>query len=238
MQNAIKLIRDEAERMRKETLEELNARGLVQSGVYARALADTNTNELSQVQSAVASRFGDLQTQLNNALMSLAQTRIAALGANQNATVGMMTNTQNNILNAGLAGLNSSITMRGQDIQNNQFNQQLAQNQNQFNATMQYNYAGLNQNQSQFNSSMQLNRDQLAQSNAQFYAQLGQNDKQFYDKLNSDQQLNLAQIAATQGAQAASNALAQQRFDWEKQVYDKNVQILQMPLLNLTPILR
>ena len=119
MQNAIRLIREEAERMRKETLDELNARGLVQSGVYARALSDMNNNELNQVQSTVASRFGDLQTQLNNAVMSLAQTRIGALGANQSAMTATMTNNQNNILNTGLAGLNTSVTLRGQDVQDN-----------------------------------------------------------------------------------------------------------------------
>jgi hypothetical protein len=219
MKQAISLIKQEAERMRKDTLDELNARGLVQSGVYARALSDMNNTELTQVQSAVASRFGDLQTQLNNAIMSLAQTRISALGANQNAVASMMMNNQSNVLNAGLAGLNASMTGRGQDIQNNQFNQSLAQNQNQFDATYK-------QNQSQFDSTLSFNKDQLSQSTQQFYDNLKQEDRQFYDSLSSNEKLAYASMAAARsgGGGGSGNSLAAQKFAWEQQVYGQERQ--------------
>lgn len=201
MQNAINLIKQEAETMRKDTLDELNARGLVQSGVYAQSLSDMNKNELTQIQTAVSSRFGDLQTQLNSAIMSLAQTRISALAANQSSMASMMQNTQSNVLNAGLAGMNAQVTTRGQDIQSNQFNQSLTQNQNQFNQTMSY------------------NRDNMAQSNQQFYDQLSQQDKQFYDQLSQNEKLALAAKASSGGAGSAANSLAQMKFQFEQQQY-------------------
>ena len=201
MQNAINLIKQEAETMRKDTLDELNARGLVQSGVYAQSLSDMNKNELTQIQTAVSSRFGDLQTQLNSAIMSLAQTRISALAANQSSMASMMQNTQSNVLNAGLAGMNAQVTTRGQDIQSNQFNQSLTQNQNQFNQTMSY------------------NRDNMSQSNQQFYDQLSQQDKQFYDQLSQNEKLALASQASSGGAGSAANSLAQMKFQFEQQQY-------------------
>ena len=209
MQEAIRVIKQEAETMRQSTLEELNSRGLVQSGVYAKALSDMNSNELTQIQSTVASRFGDLQTQLNNAIMSLAQTRISALGANQSAAVSMMTNTQNNIMNAGLAGLNAAVTTRGQDMQQRQASDQLK-----------YNYANMAQDQKQFDSTLSFNREQLAQSNQQFYDKLSQDNKQFYDQLSQSEKLGYAQIAASRGAQAAADTLAERKFAWEQQTYN------------------
>jgi len=78
LQAAIGVIKEEAARMRDEALEELNARGLVQSGVYAESLSRLQKNELTAVQQTIAGQFNDLQTQLNNALMSMAQARVSA----------------------------------------------------------------------------------------------------------------------------------------------------------------
>ena len=213
MQNALRLIREEADRMRQETMEELNARGLLQSGVYAKALSDMNNNELSQVQSAVASRFGDLQNQLNQAVLSIANTRVQALMTNQNAANSMLMNTQNNIFQAGLAGANAAVTVRGQDLQNSQFGQE-----------MDYKYAGMAQNQNQFDATLGFNQQQLQQQSQQFYDKLSQDDRQFYDSLSSSEKMGYASIAASRGAQAAQSSLAQARFEWEKTKDQYNMQ--------------
>ena len=210
MQNALRLIREEADKMRKETMEELNARGLLQSGVYAKALSDMNNNELSQVQTAVASRFGDLQNQLNQAVLSIANTRVQALMTNQNSANSMLMNTQNNVFTAGLAGANAAVTMRGQDLQNSQFGQE-----------MDYKYAGLGQNQQQFDATLGFNQQQLATQTQQFYDKLSQDNKQFYDSLSSSERMGYAQMASSQGSAAAEKSLAERKFEWEQQKYNQ-----------------
>lgn len=158
MQEALRVIREEADRMRKETLDELNARGLVQSGVYAQALSDINNSQMTQSQAAIASRFGDLQNQLNNAIMSLAQTRIGALSAHQGAVTNMQMNTQQNVLQSGLAGLNAAVTMRDQSLRDQQFyaglqsqegmfDKQYSQNAYQFNVDQGNKYTAANTQQ-------------------------------------------------------------------------------------------
>ncbi len=212
MQNALRLIREEADKMRNETMEELNARGLLQSGVYAKALSDMNNNELSQVQTAVASRFGDLQNQLNQAVLSIANTRVQALMTNQNHANSMLMNTQNNVFTAGLAGANAAVTVRGQDLQNQQFGQE-----------MDYRYAGLAQDQRQFDSTLGFNQQQLAAQTQQFYDKLSQDNKQFYDSLSSSERMGYAQMAASQGSAAAEKSLAERKFEWEQQKYNQEL---------------
>lgn len=146
MQEALRVIRDEAERMRRDTLEELNARGLVQSGVYARALTEMNNSELTQSQSAISARFGDLQNQLNNALLSLAQTRFSIMAGSNETLAGMNMQNQSNILEAGLGNLNANVTLRGQDLGQDQFEKSLAQNKYQFDKTYDQTNSHFNQN--------------------------------------------------------------------------------------------
>lgn len=216
MQNALRLIREEADKMRNETMEELNARGLLQSGVYAKALSDMNNNELSQMQTVIASRFGDLQNQLNQAILSIANIRVQALMANQNAANSMLMNTQNNVFTAGLAGANAAVTMRGQDLQNQQFGQE-----------MDYRYAGLAQDQRQFDSTLGFNQQQLAAQTQQFYDKLSQDNKQFYDSLSSSERMGYAQMAASQGSAAAEQSLAEHKFEWEQQKYNQEFEFQQ-----------
>jgi len=172
----------------------------------------------------VASRFVDLQTQLNQAIMSLAQTRIGALGAHQQATTGMIMNTQSNVMNVGLAGLNAQLTARGQDIGQDQFNRQLAQNQRQFDATIGQRNVELAQDQRQFDATMGFNRDQMAQQNQQFFDRLNMENRQFYAQLSQSRQLAYAQMAASQGPAAAAAQLDRDRLNWQMQTYDQERQ--------------
>ena len=130
LQAALGVIRQEAERMRNDSLEDLNARGLVQSGVYAEALSRLNSGELTSIQQTIAGQFGDLQNQLNNAMMSLAQSRIQALSGSQGMLNNMLINDRGTQAQLGMEGLGLGLEQRGQDLQNNQF---YAGQQNQWN---------------------------------------------------------------------------------------------------------
>lgn len=156
LKQAIGVIKDEVNRMRDDTLDELNARGLVQSGIYAEALSRLNKNELTSTESLLASHFGDLQNQLNNALISIASMRINSLSTNQQAQTNMLMNNQNGLMQLGVAGVNAGLTERGQNINVDQFNQSLANNKDQFNQT-------LANNQDQFNQGMTWDKNKFSQ---------------------------------------------------------------------------
>ena len=203
LQSAIAMIKEEVGRQRDDTLEELNARGLVQSGVYAEMLDRINKNELTQVQSVIGSRTADLQNQLNSAIMSIAQMRLGSLNNNQNASMGLFQSTANNMMNVGIAGVNAGLTERGQNLQNQQYYSGLTQNQQQFDKTFQQN-AGQFSQQMDFNfknlaQDAQLTREGFANSratagagNALGWAQLGYQKEQDalarQDALNYNQQ--------------------------------------------------
>jgi len=121
LQAAIGVIKEEAARMRDASLEDLNARGLVQSGVYAEALTRLNSGELTSIQQTVASQFGDLQTQLNNAMMSMAQARVSALSGNQTQLNSMLQADRQTQANIGLQGIGYGLEEQGQNLQNNQY---------------------------------------------------------------------------------------------------------------------
>ena len=199
MQAAIGLIKEEAQRMRDASVEELNSRGLVQSGIYAKTISDMNRNELTQIQQTVSQRFGDLQNQLNAAIMSLAQTRIGALSNHQSSMNQMLMNNQSTLNNIGLAGMNAQLTQRGQDIQNQQY------------------YSGLQQDQGQFDRA-------LSSEEERFYVGLNENTKQFYAGLSSQERMQYAQLATQVGIAAAQNALEDRRIQEGARQFDQSQQ--------------
>ena len=121
LQAAIGVIKEEAARMRDEALEDLNARGLVQSGVYAESLSRLQKNELTGIQQTIAGQFNDLQTQLNNALMSMAQARVSALSGSQSQLNSMLQADRATQAQLGMQGVGYGLEERGQNLQNNQY---------------------------------------------------------------------------------------------------------------------
>lgn len=121
LQAAIGVIKEEAARMRDEALEDLNARGLVQSGVYAESLSRLQKNELTSIQQTIAGQFNDLQTQLNNALMAMAQARISALSGSQSQLNSMLQADRATQAQLGMQGIGYGLEQRGQDLQNQQY---------------------------------------------------------------------------------------------------------------------
>ena len=121
LQAAIGVIKEEAARMRDEALEDLNARGLVQSGVYAESLSRLQKNELTGIQQTIAGQFNDLQTQLNNALMSMAQARVSALSGSQSQLNSMLQADRATQAQLGMQGVGYGLEERGQNLQDKQY---------------------------------------------------------------------------------------------------------------------
>lgn len=109
MAAAIGLIKQEAQKLNNQLLEEMNTRGVVGSGMYAQSLqtlnADTNTN----ITKFITQRVGDLQTQLNNSMLTMAQLRIGSMTAHEGNLTSLMNAANTNITNAGIADQNYAL---------------------------------------------------------------------------------------------------------------------------------
>lgn len=121
--NAIAMIKQEADTIYKEMLEDLNSKGLVQSGIYAEAQDRIAKSQGMQVSNFVAQRFGDLQNQLNQAMMSIGQMRVSAMSNNMGMMNSNNMNDRNTMASIGMQGLQNDTQVRGQNIQNQQFQQ-------------------------------------------------------------------------------------------------------------------
>lgn len=87
LEQAIGVLREEIEYQRNQLAENLNARGLLQSGILAAAEAKLRSGGLDRVQALVANRLNELQGTIIQTVGSLAQTRMA--GLTQIATQGL-----------------------------------------------------------------------------------------------------------------------------------------------------
>jgi len=121
--NAIAMIRREAETMHKEMLEDLNAKGLVQSGIYAEAKSRLAESQGMNVSNFVAQRFGDLQSQLNSAMMNIGQMRTQAMSSGMGMVNQNLMADRTQQASMGMQNLSNQLTQRGQDLQNNQWGQ-------------------------------------------------------------------------------------------------------------------
>lgn len=121
--NAIAMIKREAELYHKEMLEDLNAKGLVQSGIYAEAKARIMESQGMNVSNFVAQRFGDLQNQLNSAMMNLANMRVGAMGQNLGIMNQNLLADRTQQAQMGMQNLSNELTRRGQDMSQNQWAQ-------------------------------------------------------------------------------------------------------------------
>ena len=79
LQAALGLIREEIDLQRQSLLEDMNARGLAQSGVMLEMETRLNRNALSQQQQMIAQRMGQLQTQLTDAIMQFSNQRLGIM---------------------------------------------------------------------------------------------------------------------------------------------------------------
>lgn len=106
---AIGVIKSEAKKLTEGLLEEMNQRGVVQSGLYAKAMENMNNNTMDEVQKTIATRVTDLQNQLNSALVNMANARISIMSTYQTNQAGMLSQQGQGIVQIGLAGVNAKL---------------------------------------------------------------------------------------------------------------------------------
>jgi hypothetical protein len=77
---ALKSIRDEVDRRRQLLQEEMNRRGLLQSGIWLEEENRILSNQLTAEEQLLASRLADIQNRMTDALMSFANQRVNIMG--------------------------------------------------------------------------------------------------------------------------------------------------------------
>ena len=105
---AIGIIKEEAKKLQQSLLEEMNQRGVVQSGLYYQAMENMNKGTMTEIQRMIASRVGDLQTQLNNAILNMASIRAGIMSNYQQSLANFQSNYMQGLNNLQLAGLNAT----------------------------------------------------------------------------------------------------------------------------------
>jgi len=182
--NAIAMIKREAESMHKEMLEDLNSKGLVQSGIYAEAKSRLAESQGMNVSNFVAQRFGDLQGQLNSAMMNIGQMRISAMSSGMGMVNQNLMQDRTQQAQMGMQNLSNEITTRGQDMQNNQWGQsfdwQKSTDQRNFGYTQERDAVG----DAQFGQSLAASKASAGAGNSLGWAQFGaqQDASQKYDQ--------------------------------------------------------
>jgi len=105
---AIGIIKEEAKKLQQSILEEMNQRGVVQSGLYYQAMENMNKGTMTEIQKMISSRVGDLQTQLNNAILNMAGIRSGIMGNYQQSLANFQNNYMQGLSNLQIAGLNAT----------------------------------------------------------------------------------------------------------------------------------
>ena len=105
---AIGIIKEEANKLQQSLLEEMNQRGVVQSGLYYHAMENMNKGTMTEIQKMVSSRVGDLQTQLNNAILNMAGIRSGIMGNYQQSMANFQTSYMQGLNNLQIAGLDAT----------------------------------------------------------------------------------------------------------------------------------
>jgi hypothetical protein len=105
---AIGIIKEEANKLQQSLLEEMNQRGVVQSGLYYHAMENMNKGTMTEIQKMISSRVGDLQTQLNNAILNMAGIRSNIMGNYQQSMANFQNNYMQGLSNLQIAGLDAT----------------------------------------------------------------------------------------------------------------------------------
>ncbi len=105
---AIGIIKEEAKKLQQSILEEMNQRGVVQSGLYYQAMENMNKGTMTEIQKMISSRVGDLQTQLNNAILNMAGIRSGIMSNYQQSLANFQSNYMQGLNNLQIAGLDAT----------------------------------------------------------------------------------------------------------------------------------
>lgn len=170
MRQAFAILKEEFENSQKSVLEEMNAKGILQSGQYAKAMVDMNKGYTSAESGILAQRFGELQNRLFDTMYNMGMTRMGMMQSNYDQSNALAQSSNANVANMGMQGV-------GAQQNQQQINNQVQQYYDSLNAGLQGQYAALNQ-QGQFNT------NQLNEQAYQFDASRADNSEAA--RLNAD----------------------------------------------------
>lgn len=118
---ALSVIRDEVDLQRKQLLEELNAKGLAQSGILVEMRLRLNKNQLTAEQQIVANRLSDLTNQLNSAIMNFANTRVNLMSQGIGLRASAQESQMNRVMQASQAALGAQTQLAGMGLEQQRF---------------------------------------------------------------------------------------------------------------------
>ena len=195
---ALDQIKESAQQYRKTMMEDLNRRGLLQSGIAVESDIQLNKNQLTAEQQLLAQRVSDLQNRMTSAMMQFTQSRLQALQQYGLTGVEMASKAGDQQLSAFQAAMNQAMGQANLQQGANQFNKTFEEGKNQFNQN-------LSENQRQFDEKMAMSKEEAEQSAKQFMAQMGYNwanlsAKQKQDAIDNEfkkQEMQLKQDGAS-----------------------------------------
>lgn len=122
---AFDLLRTQFDRRRQELLEDLAARGLVQSGIMAEIELRLNENLLSEQERLLASRLSEIESQIMNAITSFANQRMNVMMWGAQTGVAVDQAALDRIFQAQQNQINTLLNAAGLGLQESQFSRQL-----------------------------------------------------------------------------------------------------------------
>lgn len=174
-QMALQQIKESAEQARNYMNEEMNRRGLLQSGIWVETSTRLQKNQLTAEQQLLSDRVTDLQNRLTSALMGFAQQRLDATRQFGQQSVDMAMRMGDQRVNAMRQSLGYGMDMAQFNEGQRQFDERMAQDQNQFSQKM-------NLDQQQFAWQQQ----QAAQRAAGSSSPTGMNKTQLFDTVKAN----------------------------------------------------
>lgn len=144
VQAAIDVIREEVARQKQELGADLNARGLMQSGILLDLESKLKKNELTQIQQVVSERLSRMNDMLIQSITSFAQARAGLLGQAFGATAQAYDAAQGRRQQAEMAGVEGYGAVAGMRQQQAQFTQGLSAEEAQQQANRAQQASGLN----------------------------------------------------------------------------------------------
>lgn len=122
---AFDLLRTQFDRRRQELLEDLAARGLVQSGIMAEIELRLNENLLSEQERLLATRLSEIESQIMNAIVSFANQRMNVMMWGAQTGVAVDQAALDRIFQAQQNQINTLLNAASLGLQESQFSRQL-----------------------------------------------------------------------------------------------------------------
>ena len=193
-QMALQQLRENAQEYRRSVLEDLNRRGLLQSGIAVESELRLNRNQLTAEQQVLSQRVAELQGQMNNALVQFSQSRLQALQQFGLTGVQMAQDT-------GQQRVTGLQTALNQALNQTQFQQNTRQANRTFTEGVRQFDLGRQDRNEQFAETTAMSREAAERAARQFTQQMG---------------YNWANLSARQRQDAIDNEMKKTQFEFEK----------------------